>query len=175
MYYQIRISSLRRQGFSEAQASLNKKHLQLLRDVVTRWSSTYLMIERTLELREVDVSHIGDCQELMIVASLLNYFSRQATSKSYARNTPSETLNGKHWKCSRPFLRYAYIQPILLSIDSDLTTSRYRMHFSKFFQWRLLHRYAMLFRLSRPCRSFGELTRSRSPMLAPSFRLASIS
>ncbi|SJL00252.1 uncharacterized protein ARMOST_03564 [Armillaria ostoyae] len=48
----IRGSSIRRQIFSEILESLNDvDNLQLLRDVITRWSSTLLMIERVLYLR----------------------------------------------------------------------------------------------------------------------------
>lgn len=50
---QIRASSLRRQRFENILESLGQKTLQLLRDVETRWSSTYLMIERAFVLREV--------------------------------------------------------------------------------------------------------------------------
>ncbi|KZT28411.1 hypothetical protein NEOLEDRAFT_1035922, partial [Neolentinus lepideus HHB14362 ss-1] len=48
----IRASSIRRQYFAEVQKALQQKDLQLLRDVDTRWSSTLLMIERVLLLRE---------------------------------------------------------------------------------------------------------------------------
>ncbi|KAF7372180.1 HAT family dimerization domain-containing protein [Mycena venus] len=48
---QIRTSSLRRQFFSDILKSLKLKDLELLRDVVTRWSSTLLMIDRGLLLR----------------------------------------------------------------------------------------------------------------------------
>lgn len=37
----------------DVQELLGQKKLQLLRDVDTRWSSTFLMIERCLLLREV--------------------------------------------------------------------------------------------------------------------------
>ncbi|KAK0442063.1 ribonuclease H-like domain-containing protein, partial [Armillaria borealis] len=47
----IRASSLRRQFFSEVVAALDLNNLQLLRDVITRWSSTLLMIDRALYLR----------------------------------------------------------------------------------------------------------------------------
>ncbi|THU82844.1 hypothetical protein K435DRAFT_690762 [Dendrothele bispora CBS 962.96] len=47
----IRQSSLRRQFFAEILETLKEKNLQLLRDVVTRWSSTFLMIERATLLR----------------------------------------------------------------------------------------------------------------------------
>jgi len=33
--------------------NLGSPSLQLIRDVVTRWSSTYLMIERAIELKDV--------------------------------------------------------------------------------------------------------------------------
>ncbi|THU78735.1 hypothetical protein K435DRAFT_578893, partial [Dendrothele bispora CBS 962.96] len=48
----IRSSSLRRQLFSEILENLGQKDLQLLRDVTTRWSSTFLMIDRAIILRE---------------------------------------------------------------------------------------------------------------------------
>ena len=49
------MSSLRRQSFADIQKTVYPDYpeLQLLRDVDTRWSSTYLMIERALELRTV--------------------------------------------------------------------------------------------------------------------------
>ncbi|KAF7372427.1 HAT family dimerization domain-containing protein [Mycena venus] len=48
----IRASSLRRQYFSEVLKALQQKDLQLLRDVDTRWSSTLIMIDRAILLRE---------------------------------------------------------------------------------------------------------------------------
>ncbi|KAJ8584034.1 hypothetical protein M405DRAFT_747679, partial [Rhizopogon salebrosus TDB-379] len=48
----IRASSIRRQYFSAALKAMEKKDLQLLRDVDTQWSSTLLMIERAIILRE---------------------------------------------------------------------------------------------------------------------------
>ncbi|PCH42724.1 hypothetical protein WOLCODRAFT_86211 [Wolfiporia cocos MD-104 SS10] len=47
-----RASSLRWQYFAEVVTTLKQMNLQLLRDVDTRWSSTLLMIERALMLRE---------------------------------------------------------------------------------------------------------------------------
>lgn len=52
-YLKIRASSLRRQHLSKILTNLQQDDLQLLRDVVTRWSSTLLMIGRGLQLREV--------------------------------------------------------------------------------------------------------------------------
>ena len=52
-FLQIGASSLHRQYFSEVLRTLRQKGLQLLRDVDTRWSSTLLMVERALLLREV--------------------------------------------------------------------------------------------------------------------------
>ncbi|KAJ7253087.1 hypothetical protein B0H12DRAFT_1017709, partial [Mycena haematopus] len=49
----IRASSLRRQYFSEVLKTLQMKDLQLLRDVDMRWSSTLIMIDRAILLREV--------------------------------------------------------------------------------------------------------------------------
>ena len=53
---QIRASSLKRDRFADIQRARNpkKEPLQLLRDVDTRWSSTLLMIERFVELKEVN-------------------------------------------------------------------------------------------------------------------------
>lgn len=48
----IRASSIRRQYFADVQRALEEKDLQLLRDVDIRWSSTLLMIERAILLRE---------------------------------------------------------------------------------------------------------------------------
>ncbi|KAK6971523.1 HAT family dimerization domain-containing protein, partial [Favolaschia claudopus] len=45
-------SSVRRHFFSAVLRALEKKDLQLLRDVVTRWSSTLLMVERAILLRQ---------------------------------------------------------------------------------------------------------------------------
>ncbi|KAJ7572574.1 ribonuclease H-like domain-containing protein, partial [Mycena floridula] len=49
---QIRKTSIRRQYFSAVLQTLKEKDLQLLRDVDTRWSSTLLMVERAILLRE---------------------------------------------------------------------------------------------------------------------------
>ena len=53
MVLQIRASSLCQQFFSDCVKALEIKDLQLLRDVDTRWSSTLLMVERAIFLREV--------------------------------------------------------------------------------------------------------------------------
>ncbi|PCH37379.1 hypothetical protein WOLCODRAFT_84264 [Wolfiporia cocos MD-104 SS10] len=53
IFNKCRASSLRRQYFAEVVTTLKQMNLQLLRDVDTRWSSTLLMIERALMLREV--------------------------------------------------------------------------------------------------------------------------
>lgn len=50
---QIRASSLRRHRFRAVLEQLDQKILELLRDVETRWSSTFLMLDRALALREV--------------------------------------------------------------------------------------------------------------------------
>ncbi|KAJ7848736.1 hypothetical protein B0H14DRAFT_2259389, partial [Mycena olivaceomarginata] len=51
----IRASSLRRQYFSDVLKALQQKDLQLLWDVDTRWSSTLIMMDRAILLREVIV------------------------------------------------------------------------------------------------------------------------
>ncbi|KAF7328296.1 Dimer-Tnp-hAT domain-containing protein [Mycena sanguinolenta] len=58
----IRASSLRRQYFSEVLKALQKKDLQLLRDVDTRWSSTLIMIDRAILLREAIDRFLSDVQ-----------------------------------------------------------------------------------------------------------------
>ncbi|KAJ7830825.1 hypothetical protein B0H13DRAFT_1654922, partial [Mycena leptocephala] len=58
----IRVSSLRRQYFSEILKALQQKDLQLLRDVDTRWSSTLLMIDRAILLREAIDKFLSDPQ-----------------------------------------------------------------------------------------------------------------
>ncbi len=58
--FQIRGSSIRRQIFSEILESLHYvDNLQLLRDVITCWSSTLLMIECVLYLRPVSAIYIS--------------------------------------------------------------------------------------------------------------------
>jgi hypothetical protein len=52
--HQIRHSSMKKQRFSEYVRQIFEEDYQLLHDVVTRWSSTLLMISRFLKLREVD-------------------------------------------------------------------------------------------------------------------------
>ncbi|KAJ6586163.1 ribonuclease H-like domain-containing protein, partial [Mycena capillaripes] len=58
----IRASSLRRQYFSEVLRALQMKDLQLLRDVDTRWSSTLIMIDRAILLREAIDKFLSDTQ-----------------------------------------------------------------------------------------------------------------
>jgi hypothetical protein len=47
---------MKKDRFAESVKALYDKELQLLRDVVTRWSSTLLMIERVLDLKKVRIS-----------------------------------------------------------------------------------------------------------------------
>ncbi|TFK18137.1 hypothetical protein FA15DRAFT_603846 [Coprinopsis marcescibilis] len=49
----IRVSSLRRDHFASLQTAKGREPLQLLRGVDTCWSSTLLMLERFIELKEV--------------------------------------------------------------------------------------------------------------------------
>ncbi|KAH6906874.1 ribonuclease H-like domain-containing protein [Coprinopsis sp. MPI-PUGE-AT-0042] len=62
----IRVSSLRRGRFADLQLARYPQDtpLELLRDVDTRWSSTLLMIERLLELKEFVTKMIADNPEL---------------------------------------------------------------------------------------------------------------
>ncbi|KAJ7794507.1 hypothetical protein B0H13DRAFT_1675373, partial [Mycena leptocephala] len=66
----IRASSLRRQYFSEVLKALQQKDLQLLRDVDTRWSSTLLMIDRAILLREVILPSL--CGFLLLISIIGN-------------------------------------------------------------------------------------------------------
>jgi hypothetical protein len=58
IYTKIRGSSIRRQYMNTVFEILRQKNLQLVLDVATRWSSTRLMIERALDLREVSLLSI---------------------------------------------------------------------------------------------------------------------
>ncbi|KAF7328561.1 HAT family dimerization domain-containing protein [Mycena venus] len=58
----IRAFSLRRQYFSEVLKALQMKDLQLLRDVDTRWSSTLIMIDRAILLREAIDKFLSDTE-----------------------------------------------------------------------------------------------------------------
>ncbi|KAJ7701897.1 ribonuclease H-like domain-containing protein, partial [Mycena rosella] len=58
----IRASSLHCQYFSDILKTLQQKDLQLLRDVNTRWSSTLLMIDRAVLLREAIDKFLSDPQ-----------------------------------------------------------------------------------------------------------------
>ncbi|KAJ6557496.1 hypothetical protein B0H19DRAFT_1290470 [Mycena capillaripes] len=58
----IRASSLRRQYFSEVLRALQMKDLQLLLDVDARWSSTLIMIDRAILLREAIDKFLSDTQ-----------------------------------------------------------------------------------------------------------------
>jgi hypothetical protein len=51
---QIRNSNLKKQQFSEYVQQYLDNDYQLLRDVLIRWSSTLLMINRVLKLKEVN-------------------------------------------------------------------------------------------------------------------------
>jgi hypothetical protein len=56
---QIRNSNLKKQQFSEYVQVYFENDYQLLRDVLIRWSSTLLMINRVLKLKEVNsTTHI---------------------------------------------------------------------------------------------------------------------
>jgi hypothetical protein len=55
--FQIRSSAVRRQIFDDiVRAEMGGNVLQLILDVVTRWSSTFLMIQRALNLERVSNS-----------------------------------------------------------------------------------------------------------------------
>jgi hypothetical protein len=52
--HKIKNSSTKKDQFAELSKMCNEgKELQLIRDVVTRWSSTVLMIKRIIKLRQV--------------------------------------------------------------------------------------------------------------------------
>jgi hypothetical protein len=63
--HQIRASSLRRQHFESVLQLLNQPILQLLHDMHIRWSSTLLMIERAILLRDV--------REIYLILTILTY------------------------------------------------------------------------------------------------------
>jgi hypothetical protein len=46
---------VKKDQFAEAMQNAGLKNLQLIRDVVTRWSSTLLMIQRLLYLRKARI------------------------------------------------------------------------------------------------------------------------
>lgn len=60
IFYKIRGSSLRRDLFSKISLELDpgRTPLQLIRDVETRWSSTFLMIRRAIQLKNVSYLEI---------------------------------------------------------------------------------------------------------------------
>lgn len=92
-----RSSSLRRAGFIAVVLEGNEQHwwgndangkpvkidpLQLLRDVDTRWSSTYLMIDRVLKLVPVSPRpYLYHLQDYLLIA----YMRRQSTASSTRR------------------------------------------------------------------------------------------
>lgn len=53
MVVKIRSSPQRRQKFSKQCKASDLKDLQLIRDVATRWNSTFDMLDRAYELRQV--------------------------------------------------------------------------------------------------------------------------
>lgn len=53
---QVRASPLRRQHFEALTTELYGKIIQLVRDVDIRWSSTFLMLDCALRLREVSTN-----------------------------------------------------------------------------------------------------------------------
>lgn len=55
IFIEIRRTSLRRDYFSDYVQTKLGKDLQLIRDVVIRWSSTYLMVNRALDLQDENV------------------------------------------------------------------------------------------------------------------------
>jgi len=101
---QIRSSSLRRQYFASVLEILNEPNLQLLRDVDTRWSSTFLMIERALLLREVSNTNLT-LKKLMTLDRLLNNFLKTMTMLS-CENSSLILKTGKLWKFSRKYFEY---------------------------------------------------------------------
>lgn len=125
--YQIRVSSLRRQHFSD----ISKQHgidLQLLRDVDIRWSSTLYMIERALHLEKV-----WFVQNLIHMTLITNYqFDSHLTLAPAHRNlkiyigTSSRSQNGTLLQLCVRFFSYP-------------------MHFSRNSRRRRHPHYVMLF------------------------------
>jgi hypothetical protein len=54
LFFQVHASNLKKHRFSEHVAQYFDKDYKLLRDVITRWSSTLLMITWVLKLKEVN-------------------------------------------------------------------------------------------------------------------------
>ncbi|KAH9952539.1 ribonuclease H-like domain-containing protein, partial [Russula dissimulans] len=59
-HLQIRASSTRRDNFDNILKSLGVPSLMLIRDVDTRWSSTFLMIERALTLQHAIDQYLAE-------------------------------------------------------------------------------------------------------------------
>ena len=93
------------------------KPLQLIRDVETRWSSIYLMIDRAIILREV---------YFKLILYLLMLKSSQAITKFLEEQGESEELNDEDWEAldlmrqilqvCLNFLSYSYL--LTSSLDS---------------------------------------------------------
>lgn len=56
MLLQVQNSSLKKDAFADAVKDIYNQELQLIRDVLTCWSSTLLMIQHVLDLQEVGVN-----------------------------------------------------------------------------------------------------------------------
>jgi hypothetical protein len=78
----LRSSDQRKQEFESVIKSGNESgwynnvtvpNLELLRDVKTRWDSTYIMIQRLQQLRPVSLQHLFQSSRLSMIPTLAGY------------------------------------------------------------------------------------------------------
>jgi len=105
---QVRSSSIRRQYLTSVLEILNQKNLQLLRDIDIRWSSTLLMIERALLLREVIRFFFTTPIQADLASRQSINFLTTMNLLSYG-NTRFVRSTGRPWKRSRKFLKYIHL------------------------------------------------------------------
>ena len=108
---QIRKSNLKKQWFSEYVMKTFKYDYQLLRDVITRWSSTLLMISRVLKLRKVSICWYISCILIVLQAikDITNDADFQDLEKFFITESDwkllenyQEILQVHRWFSSRP-------------------------------------------------------------------------
>jgi hypothetical protein len=134
------------------------KDLQLLRDVDTRWSSTLLMIERALLLRQVRV---------LISLSHPIHQNFQAIEKFLESNEFRELrkfcLDNAKWQKLQSYqsiLEVSYLRFALLCLTWNFLRSL--TPFNKYFHMRRHQHLAMLFRPLRRWHVPGKLTKKKT-------------